>query len=44
MYVQILELITARPLRSVIVIPDFEPALTDSDDVFPEDAAGPAIR
>ncbi|MEO3430162.1 hypothetical protein AAFN88_14975 [Pelagibius sp. CAU 1746] len=41
MYVQVLKLITARPLRSVTVIPDFEPALTDSDDVFAEDAEGP---
>src|SRR3546814_11463542 len=40
MYVQILKLITARPLRSVTVISDFEPALTDSDAVFPEDAEG----
>src|SRR3546814_18145300 len=40
MYVQILKLITARPLRSVTVISDFEPALTASDDVFPEDAEG----
>lgn len=40
MYVQILKLVSARPLRSVTVIPDFEPSLTDNDDAFPEDAAG----
>src|SRR3546814_15957553 len=40
MYVQFLKPISARPLRSVTVISDFGPALTDSDDVVPEDAEG----
>src|SRR3546814_18326970 len=41
MYVQILKLVSARPLRAVTVIPDFEPSLADIDDTFPEDAVGP---
>lgn len=41
MYVQILKLVSARPLRAVTVIPDFQPSLADVDDAFPEDAIGP---
>ncbi|MEO3429512.1 WYL domain-containing protein [Pelagibius sp. CAU 1746] len=37
MYVQIFKLFTERPIRSAVIIPDFDPELSDSDDVFPED-------
>jgi|GEM_PF-2198376 len=37
MYVQIFKLFTERPVRSAVIIPDFDPELSDSDDIFPED-------